>query len=357
MSDLFAKRMNLKGSTLGQTMKRQSDLLMDVTFTQDKEHKLATLYNCDFDVLEENVDIKFQFSQNYTINKDQVEYLVQFRPGYHPEKIYKWKDKKERLGFYLAFPDDVGEINIWLIVGKNDKEFTRYNVLKCNWTFQYIANGELHSILGVLRNRNNYNSGVWSDGFTTTVENQAQFIIPTNRQGYYIDYDTRFMLSDNPIKPLVYSVTKREDTFPLGVYKVTLCQAHYNPATDCPELLICDYYNSPLYDGYEDSQIKLSCSGSNRTLYIGGSERTITATEQNESEEVDDTFNVEWSFSLNNQPKTLDEFLEDFNVKLENTSLKISAKDNFNLLGSQVEVIANTPGAENHTSIYLEVKR
>lgn len=347
MADLFSERMKMKGKTLGQSMKQQSDLLMDWTFTQDKGHKLATLYDCNLNVLEENIDIKFQFSQNYTINKDQVEYLVQFRPGYHPEKIYRWKDKKERLGFYLSFPDDAGEYNTWLVVGRNDKEFTRYNVLKCNWTFEYIANGQIYSILGVLRNRNNYNSGVWSDGFTTTVENQAQFIIPTNEKGYYIDYDTRFMLSDNPVKPLVYSVTKREDTFPLGVYKVTLCQAHFNPAVDCPELLICDYYDSPLNNPDDDNQIELICSGANKILHIGGSPRTITA-----SKNI-----VEWSFALDNINKSLEEICVDFNVVIQENKLIISAKDNFNLIGKKIEIFANTPEVNDLSSIYLEVKR
>lgn len=110
----------------------------------------------------EDVEIKYQYSQTYTINKDQVEYLAQFRPGYFPEKKYMDQDSIERFGFYLEIPDkNTGVHELWLILGKNDKNsFIRYNILKCNWMFKWIKNKQIYSCFGVLRNRNNYNSGV-----------------------------------------------------------------------------------------------------------------------------------------------------------------------------------------------------
>ena len=242
MDNLFLKRMSLFNSKVGEKLKNDSNLLMTKNFSHDVAYKKAILYDCNLNKLDE-VEIKYQYSQNYTINKDQVEHLVQFPPLYHPEKIYKKEDGLERMGFYLDIPDDTGVNEKWLILGRNNSlQFVRYNVLKCNWIFKYINKGKIYEQLGVLRDRNNYNSGVWSDGFVTSVENQAMFIVPTNDNTELIDYGMRLMLSDNKKKPLVYEVTKRTDTFPLGVQKIVLSQDHYNEEKDNAYLGICDYH-------------------------------------------------------------------------------------------------------------------
>ena len=79
------------------------------------------------------------------------------------------------------------------------------------------------------------------------------------------------------IRPLVFEVSKLEDTFPCGVTKVTLKQDHFNKVTDNVELKICDYYDSPVIPQEpEIEDIVLSCSGTNRALRVGGSKRTIS---------------------------------------------------------------------------------
>lgn len=154
--------MALHGETVSDSIRIQSNEIMDKTFTGDLGYRICKLYSRDMELLDEKVEIKYQFSQIYTINKDQVEYLAQFRPGYYPEKKFMDEDKVERLGFYLEIPDkNTGVNELWMILGKNDKNsFIRYNILKCNWTFKWIKNGVIYTCLGVIRNRNNYNSGV-----------------------------------------------------------------------------------------------------------------------------------------------------------------------------------------------------
>lgn len=163
MSKAFAERMRSRGNSLGQYTVNKSNLLMDHTFTRDPNYRVANLYDRDMNLLEDNVDIKFQSNVKVTLAKDQVEYNVQFRPGFHPEKEYTCEDGKERLGFYIDIPNNLGDMERWIILSKNDRNFTRYVVLKCNWTFKFVAGGKIYSILGVLRSANNYNSGVWSD--------------------------------------------------------------------------------------------------------------------------------------------------------------------------------------------------
>ena len=50
-----------------------------------------------------------------------------------------------------------------MIVGRNDaNEFVRYNIIKCNWNFRWIArmNGE-NKVLNVWGSVRNANSQVW----------------------------------------------------------------------------------------------------------------------------------------------------------------------------------------------------
>ena len=159
VGDLLKARM--RWGTVGHKVRETSDAIMNKTFMNDLGWKIGKLYDQNGEFLEE-IDLKYQYSQNYTIAKDQVDYLVQFRPGYFPEKKYHCADGIERLGFYLELRDDnSGDMEKWLIVGRNDKNnFIRYNILKCNWVFKWVVGETVFSQPGVMRNRNNYNSGV-----------------------------------------------------------------------------------------------------------------------------------------------------------------------------------------------------
>ena len=352
MSDIFKKRMALCGNTVSDSIRTQSDEIMQKTFTNDLGYRQCKLYSRTMEYLED-VEIKYQYSQTYTINKDQVEYLAQFRPGYFPEKKYMDQDSIERFGFYLEIPDkNTGVHELWLILGKNDKNsFIRYNILKCNWMFKWIKNKQIYSCFGVLRNRNNYNSGVWSDGFFTSVDNQSQFIVPTTPTTQTIHYNDRFMLSDSMIRPLVFEVSKLEDTFPCGVTKVTLKQDHFNKVTDNVELKICDYYDSPVIPQEpEIEDIVLSCSGTNRALRVGGSKRTISV-----ASDIKDK-SVIWSNEFNGNKLSVEELSNDFEISEGKNTLSIKALLNYNNLGKVIKIIATLPNKQP-SSIELEVMR
>ncbi len=332
MSDLFFKRMSLFNNEVSEKIRKESNLLMEKNFANDAAFQMATLYDCNLNKLE-NIKLKFQYSQKYTINKDQVEYLIQFPPLYHPEKKYIQHDNIERFGFFLDIKDEAGETNKWLILGKNDSsQFVRYNVLKCNYIFKYIVNGKIYKQLGVIRDRNNYNSGVWSDGFVTSVENQAMFIVPTNDNTNLIDYGMRFMLSDNKINPLVYEITKRSDTFPFGIQKFVLSQNHFDPKLDNPYLGICDYYSSIIQEDTNTNNFALIYNGTKPVLYLGGSKRIITVDFFNNN--IPEIVASNWSFELNNIPKTIEELNQFFNIDFQNNQVLISAKKDFTMVGN-----------------------
>lgn len=359
LSKVFDMRMTSKKQNLGQYMRKQSDLLMDRSFSRDVGYKICKLYDRNMNLLEDKVEVKFQFAQKYTLHKDQVEYLLQFRPGYFPEKKYKDTDNIERFGFYIEIPDDEsGENEFWLIVGRNDTvSFKRYNILKCNWTIKYRIGDKIYSTLSVLRSRNNYNSGVWSDGFATTVENQIQFLVPTNSHTNLIDYDLRFMISDNPIHPIVYEVTKVEDCLPFGTKKITLKQTLYDPEMDNIADKICDYNTLIIPEDVELSNpntLEIICSGASHSLSIGGNARTLTVLYNNEP--IDGSL-VNWRFNFQNVDYSLDTISEVFNVTADNNVLKISVPDNRKLAGNILLVEAYDSSSLLSASIQLEVKR
>jgi len=212
MFDRFRQRHMQSGRYMGEALKNQSDMIMDKTFTNDIAYR-----QCYIDG--KPVDAKYIVYTYYSISKDAVDYHLQFRPGVHYP-----------IGKYVDVPDDTGKYNRWLIVGRSDEpQFVKYNILKCNWTFKWLINDTIHECLGVLRKRNNYNAGLWINYLVQVPENQTLFIVPTNPITQTIDYNMRFLISDNQRNPLAWEVAKREDMYPVGITSITLKQSLYDP--------------------------------------------------------------------------------------------------------------------------------
>lgn len=354
VTNLFERRMKAKGRSGGEAVRNGTYAIEQKTFRNVPSWRDAKLYDCNMKLLEEHVDIKFKYSQSYTINKDQVEWLVRFRPDFFPEKKYIQADNIERMGFYLEFDDaKSGAIEKWLLLGRNDKDiFVSYNVLKCNWTFKWIVDGIIYESLGCVRDRNNYNSGVWSDGFVTSVEDQSLFIVPTNNITMTIDYDTRFMLSDNHINPTTYEVSKLNDVVPMGVSKITLKQDHYNRVRDNIELKICDYYTpvSPVPESNNRNQLRLKYSGISPTLTIGGSKRII------EIENASDSEVYTWDFYLDGNFLDSHKLMEYFICTLSNERVVIRTLTDYTLIGKILKIVVTNIVGDS-AFIELEVVR
>lgn len=259
---------NKTSSIIGHQIKDISNRSINETFSNSTTYRKGMIYDCNLKPIKE-MEFRFLKTKTYTMEKDAVEYMIMFRPMVNPEIDFdESEDKKHRLGYYIdIYDDNTKKIEKWLIVGKDSGEFDKYNVLKCNWEFEWLDENRIyHKTLGCVRDRNSYNSGIWSDGFFTSVENQTAFIVPSNPDTDTIDYGIRFMITDNFIHPKTYEATKLMDTFPLGTLKVTLGQSHYNEHTDLcerkyipgiddindeisgtlPLHMICDYYESPI---------------------------------------------------------------------------------------------------------------
>lgn len=116
--------------------------------------------------------------------------------------------------------------------------------------------------------------------YTTTPENQNQFIVPTNEITQTIDYNTRLLISDNTTNPIAWEVSKREDMFPVGVTWITMKQTLFNPNWDNKELMIADYYKYKHRQPAEDNESKeyrITYSGDSK-IKAGGSYKTYELT-------------------------------------------------------------------------------
>ena len=268
-SDMYKTMLNVKGKNLSQVRQYNSAMVMNATFTGDIGYK--RVYILDKEEGWKYEDAKYSKHATPSILKDAVDYYLQFRPRVHyPVGTYVFipNDMDYNIGFEEEdpvdpFKDENFDVNkLWLIVGKNDaNEFVRYNIIKCNWNFRWIArvNGEnkILNVWGAVRNANSYTSGVWTADYTTALDNITNAWIPDIFLLYedklsdydlcdtrYLRHEHRFMLTHNKLDPKVYTVTKVQDLVPQGIIKLTLKQDELNNVRDNVDLMLCDYYNS-----------------------------------------------------------------------------------------------------------------
>lgn len=320
MFDLYKKRVSATGTFMGEALKKQADAIMNATFTRDIAYR-----KCFIDG--EPVDAKYIVHTYYTISKDAVDYHIQFRPGVHYP-----------IGTYIDIPDDVGEYHTWLLVNRSDEpQFPKYNALKCNWTFRWISDGVIHEQLGVLRMKLSYNSGIWADYRTVTPENQNQFILPTNADTQKINYNMRFLISDNQENPIAWEVSKIEDTFPPGIIFITLKQDLFNPKTDNKELMIADYYKSSIIPS-EEKETSITYNGK-AELKVGGGYKIFSV------EDIDDSFR--WDIS--GVPEDKYEYIT------EGNEIKIKVVNDYNLIGSVITLSLLSEGEQVLSSIEIGV--
>ena len=161
----YKKSLSRQGRNLAQIRKKQSDEIMNQTFADDPTYKRVYILTKDGWKFE---DAKYQYHSAQSISKDEVDYYLQFRPKVHYP-----------IGSYVIVPDDTDfEINLteeelrnpflqpiiqrtqwWFIVGRdNANAFVRYNILKCNWNFQWVWNDKVQSCFGAVRSANSYTS-------------------------------------------------------------------------------------------------------------------------------------------------------------------------------------------------------
>ena len=168
---------------LEKELRSQSNMVMEDTFTNDPQTKLAYIYDYYHDdepLIYRNlkpqlskskipVEIKYIADAHQTLSKDQVSFHIQFRPSFdyrnEPGLSYYFDEYEDKYGFefpmgvYLDIPDNKGRYRKWLVVGKAETygtQFSSWNILPVDYVFEWIDKGTIRKMCGCLRSQNSY---------------------------------------------------------------------------------------------------------------------------------------------------------------------------------------------------------
>ena len=321
-----ANAKNNGAKTIGQIYKEQSDFLMEETFLNDIQTKTVYLYDFAHDdqphlkdhmtydnTTKTRVEAKFIVKSYQSVDKDQVDYYLQFRPSKHTEFVegddlyYFETDYRKKygnddfIGLYCDIPDDKGIYRKWLIVRKEiANQFVKFLILPINYQLMWIETKGQEKIKRkmwcVLRNQNSYNSGIWRDYNFTSQENQNKLILPLNTITEKIWYtnenskNMRVLVSAFTDNPVAWIISKVETANNLGLQMLTLYQDFFDQNKDYIEKdsdgniigLWADYYDSNIEPTDPDtpsptpSTIHGKITASTSTIKVGGSYKTLT---------------------------------------------------------------------------------
>lgn len=316
--------------TVGQQIKQQSDDAMEATWDNDIQSKVCYIYDYYHDdepTLNKNIhhthkttktriDAKFIIKSYSSLDKDQVEYYLQFKPSqktrFEPtDELYYFETDYRNvymqdfpIGLYCDIPDDQGIYNRWIICSKEiGNQFIKYNILPCDYWFHFIVkkNGKRYKrkIWGVTRTQSSYNSGLWTDYYSTSTESQFKAIVPLNpitEDIYYITEDNinqRIIISAPVKNPNVYKISKVETVPFVGLKRLTFAQDKWNPFTDGFDeedfakgdryAMYADLFTStvspdtPKHDEIICNTIHCDLSCNANKIKVGGSYKLITA--------------------------------------------------------------------------------
>lgn len=337
----YQKALLQYGKTLGEVRKKQSDQIMEATWYGDIATRTSWLFDmyhdpdprllCNMDVVDDMVpiDIKFVKHSSKTYDKDNITYHLQMKPSqencvpYYEDYEYYY-DSEWPLGLYILIPDEKGQLNRWLIVDKADADVTQFptwEILRCDYCFQYILEGKRYEVAGVLRSQNSYNSGIWTDYKLSTVEDQQKFIVPLNRDTERIYYNQRMLIDANVLsEPRSWKVSKVNRISPNGLVRVTLAQDQFDQNHDLIEtetdekgrvIVVGKWANGKPY-GISAPDLReefpevgvyanITCSGIKPSIKVGGNYKTLTVNFYKDDEEV--AFqDGEWYYTINDEP-------------------------------------------------------
>lgn len=192
--DLYQRMHSQSGNTLGRVIKSDSDMAMEVTWDNDIQSKICYIYDYFHDdfytdkhditrslaegMTYENthktkIDAKFIVKSYQSMDKDHVEYYLQFKPSQPvrfnegDELYYYERDFKKRygasfpIGLYADIPDDRGIYHKWLICRDEPaNQFPKYLILPVNYELTWIEKNENNRIKrrmwSVIRQQNSY---------------------------------------------------------------------------------------------------------------------------------------------------------------------------------------------------------
>lgn len=353
-----ANAKNNGAKTIGQIYKEQSDWAMEQTWDNDIQSKICYIYDFYHDdqprlaegmtyenTTKTRIDAKFIVKSYQSMDKDQVDYYIQFKPTqkthfsegdelYYFETDYRKKYHNDNfIGLFIDIPNDENIYEKWMILRTEPaNQFPKYLILKCNYELMWIENNGTEKIKrrmwSVLKIQSSYNSGLWTDLRFTSQENQDKVWLPLNPITEKIWYtnesskNMRVLVSSFTDNAIAWQISKVENAQPLGVQKLTLYQDFFDQHRDYIEKdsdgniigMWASYFDSeiaptdPSTPTTPPSSITARISASTSTIKVGGSYKNLTVNLFNDSNEditteyADATFT--WTCSINNEDWT-----------------------------------------------------
>ena len=345
----IASAKNSGAKTVGQIYKEHSDFLMEETWDNNIQSKVCYIYDYWHDdqpeqnigmtydnTIKTRIDAKFIVKSYQSIDKDQVEYYIQFKPSqktsftnedelYYFETDYRNKyHNDDFIGLYCDIPDDKGIYRKWLICRREaGNQFVKYLVLPINYHFMWIETSGRKRIKRkmwcVLKNQNSYNSGLWSDYRFTSQENQDKVWLPLNSVTEKIWYtndnskNMRVLVGAFTENPIAWTISKIENANTLGIQMLTLYQDFFDQHRDYIEKdsngniigMWADYWESDIepVELNTSAPVLLNTYGKINTstpaIKVGGSYRTLTLKlyDSDDNEITDNYSNAEFEWS------------------------------------------------------------
>lgn len=353
-----ANAKNNGAKTIGQIYKEQSDWVMEQTWDNDIQSKICYIYDFYHDdqprlaegmtyenTTKTRIDAKFIVKSYQSMDKDQVDYYIQFKPTqkthfsegdelYYFETDYRKKYHNDNfIGLFIDIPNDENIYEKWMILRTEPaNQFPKYLILKCNYELMWIENNGTEKIKrrmwSVLKIQSSYNSGLWTDLRFTSQENQDKVWLPLNPITEKIWYtnesskNMRVLVSSFTDNAIAWQISKVENAQPLGIQKLTLYQDFFDQHRDYIEKdsdgniigMWASYFDSEIAPTDPDtpttppSSITARISASTSTIKVGGSYKNLTVNLFNDSNEditteyADATFT--WACSIDNEDWT-----------------------------------------------------
>ena len=322
----------------------QSKICYIYDFYHDDQPRLAEGMTYD-NTTKTRIDAKFIVKSYQSMDKDQVDYYIQFKPTqkthfsegdelYYFETDYRQKYHNDNfIGLFIDIPNDENIYEKWMILRTEPaNQFPKYLILKCNYELMWIENNGTEKIKrrmwSVLKMQSSYNSGLWTDLRFTSQENQNKVWLPLNPITEKIWYtnesskNMRVLVSSFTDNAIAWQISKVENAQPLGIQKLTLYQDFFDQHRDYIEKdtdgniigMWASYFDSeiaptdPSTPTTPPSSITARISASTSTIKVGGSYKNLTVNLFNDSNEditteyADATFT--WTCFIDNEDWT-----------------------------------------------------
>ena len=355
MYEGFRNRMSRRGSFMGETMRLQSDAIVDATWLNSVAARRVQVKWLDSglpptyasaDEFDDPLDAHFELKSEYSISSGASPYYLTFRPGElmrHPEI---------KVGSYVCIPNVDNVPEWWMIIFvEDDNELKKSYIMKCNWIFRWVVNGKIYSHLGILRSGSSTREAD-ENSYTTMVNGNGVMWTATNSDTQTLRYGQRLLISDKGrMPPLCYGIGDIVDTRPIGLTKFVLSQNTFDAMHDNAELMLANYYDSNVEpeDSKQDIEtsgtVDITYNGTQPTVKVGGSYKVFTAAFSNENVSVD-----KWLVRDANGDILAD--TSNYTIEYLDKQMKLKVALNYELIGTVLTIkVIGTDGSVAETRV------